>query len=1143
MCGIVGFVSNGRWKNEPELSWLDNIINELNTSVNQMNQGVNVDSQLKSLTERFDDLASFGLYFKLIESSDIHGKVKRIIQQLKQMQEILAREKTSGKLTEQQESLAEIVQDYLWQLEWELLGVIDRTTALFPESLSPSHRERSHHFIAWSLEQVLENLDRLEIRGRDSAGLTIQCLLSAETDLDIIFQDKLWEDFEKRQTIRHLNNGSVHMHKLPDGHVICRFIYKAANLVGRLGDNTKNLRGFIRNDRLLWTAAKYTEQINIVTHTRWASNGIISLPNCHPVDGVIEEDRDISGGVDKDVLFVLNGDVDNYSELVEEAVLPGGYSIPPPISTDVKILPVFYRLNTTPKQSPEKRFVAVMNHSEGSLAVVMQHPAHPDKLYLGLKGSGQSLLAGKVKDGLIVASELYGLCSRTRYAYALSGLDKGGTAATLSVNQDGEDQLKAHFLEVNEATEIKPEPIEIYSRDIVREPYEYYFEKEIRESVTSVQKTIRGKYRKEKNHIEFFSGKIESMDRLLGRLRNRDLKQIRRILVIGQGTAAVAAMGVAYVIAEALKKTIVSVNYIESPELSGFQYEKNMDDLLLIPVSQSGTTTDTNRTVDIIRSRGAWIHAIVNRRNSPLVKKSNSYMYTSDGRDVEMAVASTKAFYSQITAGKLLAMLLAQEFKSLSGEEIYREILAMEELPDKIEQVLSQSDIIAACAEKYAPISQNWAVVGNGPNKIAAKEIRIKLSELCYKSIPCDVTEDKKHIDLSTEPLTIVVANDLPDSLLQDTVKEVSIFKAHSGKPIVFCSKGESSFSKYAEEVIKLPQLNGKLGFVLATVAGHLWGFYAAKAIDRQSVPIQKLRSLLTGFLEKSETWNSTAVQEQFYTITELLKSGKMDAALPVSSIASLFEYKAKLESLSTADDNFKEVLRDGIFTLNQIINNTRRTIDSIRHQAKTITVGTSRPEKILASLWLNAFDELSMSLDQLMNNDIDLVRVISPILSCVEGGMLFESPAGKKLKTNSGDVTKIQISKRFGCSVGIPSTYDKPSVIRGIKRRAVRLGRAFLSPGRKQQENLLIIPLLDNVDYAINKIALFHLGFVEQTSNKRKLDILKGLGKHSDFIEMLEETRNTARKDEILEAISPRDLVYKSIQEIIKELNNSNDD
>ena len=114
---------------------------------------------------------------------------------------------------------------------------------------------------------------------------------------------------------------------------------------------------------------------------------------------------------------------------------------------------------------------------------------------------------------------------------------------------------------------------------------------------------------------------------------------------------------------------------------------------------------------------------------------------------------------------------------------------------------------IAELAKTYALRARNWALVGNGSNRIAAEEIRIKLSELCYKAIPSDVTEDKKHIDLSTEPLTIVVANDLPEEVVQDTVKETAIFKAHNGRPLVLCSARENRFDSVAQAVLKLRQL------------------------------------------------------------------------------------------------------------------------------------------------------------------------------------------------------------------------------------------------------------------------------------------------------------------------------------------------
>ena len=132
---------------------------------------------------------------------------------------------------------------------------------------------------------------------------------------------------------------------------------------------------------------------------------------------------------------------------------------------------------------------------------------------------------------------------------------------------------------------------------------------------------------------------------------------------------------------------------------------------------QSGTTTDTNRTVDLLRSRGAAVIGIVNRRNSDLVDKSDGIVYTSDGRDVEMSVASTKAFYSQIAAGALLACAITEAAKVGDDTRRHRLLEHLEALPDALVRVLEQRPAIAEAAQRLAPGKRYWAVVGNGPNR------------------------------------------------------------------------------------------------------------------------------------------------------------------------------------------------------------------------------------------------------------------------------------------------------------------------------------------------------------------------------------------------------------------------------------------
>src|SRR5262249_26460905 len=227
-----------------------------------------------------------------------------------------------------------------------------------------------------------------------------------------------------------------------------------------------------------------------------------------------------------------------------------------------------------------------------------------------------------------------------------------------------------------------------------------------------------------------------------GRLRDGTL---RRVVAIGQGTAAVAGQSFAAALTSGTGNLLVDA--MPATELSGFALRPDMHDMLVVAISQSGTTTDTNRTVDLVRARGASVVSIVNRRNSDLVEKSDGVLYTSDGRDVEMSVASTKAFYSQIAAGFLLALAIARGAGSTDEASSHELLAALRELPDRMLEVIATRDAIAGVAQRHAPAKRYWAVVGNGANRIAASELRIKLSELCYKSIACDFTEDKKHID------------------------------------------------------------------------------------------------------------------------------------------------------------------------------------------------------------------------------------------------------------------------------------------------------------------------------------------------------------------------------------------------------------
>ena len=190
------------------------------------------------------------------------------------------------------------------------------------------------------------------------------------------------------------------------------------------------------------------------------------------------------------------------------------------------------------------------------------------------------------------------------------------------------------------------------TRDIDRGDHPHFLLKEITESPDSFAKTLRGKIVDRRGAAA--CGRSADVPCLPPSRTACAVGAITRIRVIGQGTAAVAGQSMAALLDE-LAGGALDVAPVTATELSGFGLRRDMSDTLAVAVSQSGTTTDTNRTVDLLRGRGAAVLAIVNRRSSDLTEKADGVLYTSDGRDVEMSVASTKAFYAQVAAGALLA--------------------------------------------------------------------------------------------------------------------------------------------------------------------------------------------------------------------------------------------------------------------------------------------------------------------------------------------------------------------------------------------------------------------------------------------------------------------------------------------------------
>ena len=724
------------------------------------------------------------------------------------------------------------LRDVLWAIRNDRLRTIREVDALAGRDASPSARAG---YLA--IQQALSAIDRMEVRGRDSAGLHVFVWNHA---LDVA-GGAVAAAIAERSSDPLFQAGSM---RLLDGAkgsgTVLSFVYKAAAEIGELGDNTAAMRAQIAADDVLRLAVSGERaEVSVLGHTRWASVGIISEANAHPVNS---EELELSGGEDTGpyVVGVLNGDVDNHADLKAAARL----RIAGPITTDAKVIPALVARNSSATGADRDGVVEAFRRAvagfDGSVAIGVASAACPGTVMLALRGSGQGVYVGIAEDRYIVASEPYGIVEETDRYLRLDG-EQGGELVALDGAAAGTLAGIARYRYDGTPAPVTEDDLsvaEVTTRDIDRGDAAHFLLKEISESPVSLAKTLRGRIADDGDRLKAVVGERALPASIAARLA---AGTIRRIKVIGQGTAAVAGRAVALTLGDLLDD--VAVEATVATELSGFGLQLDMSDTLAIAVSQSGTTTDTNRTVDLLKARGAAVLAIVNRRSSDLTDKADGVLYTSDGRDVEMSVASTKAFYAQVAAGTLLACAIS-EAAGVRAEQRRHELLtSLRALPEAMREVLARRPAIAEAARRYAPTKRYWAVVGNGANKIAADELRIKLSELCYKAIACDVTEDKKHIDLSSEPLIFVCAAGLSGSTADDVGKEVAIFRAHKATPIVVADDGDTRYSGVA--TISVPPIDPALAFVLSTMAGHLFGYEAALAIDASALPLREAREVI----------------------------------------------------------------------------------------------------------------------------------------------------------------------------------------------------------------------------------------------------------------------------------------------------------
>ncbi|MFM2078477.1 MAG: putative glucosamine-6-phosphate synthase, partial [Actinomycetota bacterium] len=466
------------------------------------------------------------------------------------------------------------------------------------------------------------------------------------------------------------------------------------------------------------------------------------------------------------------------------------------------------------------------------------------------------------------------------------------------------------------------------------------------------------------------------------------------------------------------------------------------------------------------------------------------------------------------------------------------ELLAgLRDLPDAMAAVLDRRVDIAVAAQRQAPQRRSWAVVGNGVNRVAAHEIRIKLSELCYKAIACDVTEDKKHIDLSSEPLILVCAAGLVGGTADDVSKEVAIYKAHKATPIVIATDADERFNG-AAAVLTVPSVDSSLAFVLSAMTGHLFGYEAALAIDASARPLREAREVIEHALTKAEVGDAVLSEVKAGIVTHAEKfldglrahtyDGHLEASTAVRLVGLLRDLAtdAPLEAYqrSTGKIATPSLLVDDVTAaLTRAIEELTRPVDAIKHQAKTVTVGISRnDEGVLDRPLVQELLTSGAGRDRLSYRTLKVLADLSPAVDAVAGYTRYA------IEGDPAVGATIAIVDRGGLSRDVPSRVESNSQLLGTKRRVASDKEVLVARGRSDGRTVIFVPEVKGG--TCTGITLLHVRFHDRLPAAVMRGVLQGYDRRYDrLVDWVTETEGDFR-DDLLADLSVADLLILPI-------------
>ena len=521
-----------------------------------------------------------------------------------------------------------------------------------------------------------------------------------------------------------------------------------------------------------------------IGHTRWATHGRPSDRNAHP-------HTDCSG----DFVIVHNGIIENYLAL-KEKLIEKGHDFKSETDTEV----VAHLLEEVYNGDFVSSIREVLRRIEGSYSLVFMSRKHPDMLVCTKQDN--PLVIGIGEGENFIASDIPAIISRTRRTYILND----GELAVVKkdsiqiTNRKGEAVTKKVF-EVNWNAEAAE-----------KGGYEHFMLKEIHEQPKAVRDTMSQRIAKD--------GKRIVMDEL--KWDADYLNSFNKIYIVACGTAYHAGLvGKFYI--EKMARVLVEVDVA-----SEFRYRNPIVDenTLLIVVSQSGETSDTLAALKESKRLGAKTLAITNVVGSSIAREADQVLYTWAGP--EIAVASTKAYTTQLILFFMLSLYMAQIRGTQSPQRVEALISRLKEIPAQVSETLSDVEPIKTFAKQYG-FNEDVFYIGRALDYEVALEGALKLKEVSYIHAEAYAAGELKHgtLALIIEGVP-VIALATQKSVYEKTLSNIKEVKARDAVVIGLAAAGDMELSKYVDHVITVPQTDELLIPLLTVVPLQLLAYYAA---------------------------------------------------------------------------------------------------------------------------------------------------------------------------------------------------------------------------------------------------------------------------------------------------------------------------